>query len=379
MGWSFKIARVRGIDIKIHATFFLILIFGALQWAGSVPGNPIEGALFGIVLMILLFTCVTLHELGHSIVAQIFDIPVREIVLFPLGGVAFIAKSPEKPLHELLIAVAGPAVNVVIAAILFVITGGIGVDFMDVNALLAALREPSLTTMLIWLLFANISLVVFNLIPAFPLDGGRILRAVLAMGLGNARATRIAAIVGQISAVILGIIGIANGQLLLTLIALFIFFGAGQERGLAEARTVLNTLRVGDAYNKHALNLQVGDRVSTVVEYILTSYQPDFAVMQGSNIIGVITRNDVLRTLATDSADRYVTEIMQREFLRVEAHKSLDEVREVLMENGVQLAAVFDGPRYLGLVSLDDISEAFTVLTFVRRQKELRQRGSSAF
>ncbi len=377
MGWSFKVANVRGIDIKIHATFFLILIFGALQWAGSVPSNPIEGALFGVVLMILLFTCVTLHELGHSIVAQLFDIPVREIVLFPLGGVALIAKSPEKPLHELLIAIAGPAVNVVIAAILFVVTGGIGVDFMDANALLAALREPSLTTMLVWLLFANVSLVVFNLIPAFPLDGGRILRALLAMGLGNTRATRIASIIGQVSAVILGIIGIANGQLLLTLIALFIFFGAGQERGLTEAKTVLNTLRVGDAYNKHALNLQVGDRVSTVVDYILTSYQPDFAVMQGSNIIGVVTRNDVLRTLATDGADRYVTEIMQRDFLRVESHRSLDEVREILMENGAQLAAVFDGSRYLGLVSLDDIGEAFTVLTFIRRQRELRQRSSS--
>ncbi len=376
MGWSFKIARVRGIDIKVHATFFLILIFGALQWAGSVPGNPLEGALFGVVLMILLFTCVTLHELGHSIVAQLFSIPVREIVLLPLGGVAFIAKSPEKPWHELLIAAAGPAVNVFIAAFLFLVTGGIGVN-LDVNALLATLREPSLTTMLIWLLFANISLVVFNLIPAFPLDGGRILRAMLAMALGNARATRIASTIGQISAVILGILGIANGQLLLTLIALFIFFSAGQERGLTEARTVLNTLRVGDAYNKHALSLQVGDRVSTVVEYILTSYQPDFAVMQGNQIIGVITRNDVLRTLATDSADRYVTEIMQREFLRVEAHKSLDEVREILMESSAQLAAVFDGSRYLGLISLDDISEAFTVLTFVRRQNELRQRSNA--
>ncbi|GIV84337.1 MAG: protease [Candidatus Roseilinea sp.] len=376
MGWSFKIARVRSIDIKVHATFFLILIFGALQWAGSVPDNPLEGALFGVMLMILLFTCVTLHELGHSIVAQLFNIPVREIVLLPLGGVALIAKSPEKPWHELLIAAAGPAVNVLIAALLFLATGGIGVN-LDVNALLVTLREPSLITMLIWLLFANISLVVFNLIPAFPLDGGRILRAVLAMGLGNTRATRIASTVGQISAVLLGILGIANGQLLLTLIALFIFFSAGQERGLTEARTVLNTLRVGDAYNKHALSLQIGDRVSTVVEYILTSYQPDFAVMQGNQIIGVITRNDVLRTLATDSIDRYVTEIMQRDFLRVEAHRSLDEVREILMESGAQLAAVFDGSRYLGLISLDDISEAFTVLTFVRRQNGLRWQGNA--
>jgi len=174
--------------------------------------------------------------------------------------------------------------------------------------------------------------------------------------------------------VILGIFGILNGQLLLALIALFIFFSAGQERSVAESKTVLTTLRVGDAYNKHALSLEIGDRVSKVVDYILTSYQPDFAVMQGSNIIGVVTRSDVLLTLAADGTDRYVTEIMQREFLRVEAHRSLDEVREQLMQSGRQLAAVFDGSRYLGLVSLEDIGEAFTVLMFVRRQKELQQR-----
>jgi Zn-dependent protease len=378
MSWSFRIARVRGIDIKVHITFFLILIFGALQWAGSVPGNPLEGALFGVALMILLFTCVTLHELGHSIAAQVFDIPVREIVLYPLGGVAFISRNPDKPWHELVIAAAGPLVNVVIATVLSLVTGGLGVNFLDAPAVLAALREPSLTTMLLWLLFLNITLTLFNLIPAFPLDGGRILRAVLAMGLGQTRATRIATTVGQITAVLLGILGIANGQLLLTLIALFIFFSAGQERVIAESKNVLTSLKVGDAYNKHALSLEVGDRVSKVVDYILTSYQPDFAVMQGSTIIGVVTRNDVLRALAEDPVDRYVTEIMQRDFLRVEAQRSLDEVRDLLMVNGAQLAAVFDGTRYLGLVNLDDISEAFTVLMFMRRQKELRQQRGAA-
>lgn len=378
MGWSFKIARVRGIDIKVHATFFLILVFGALQWAGSTPSNPLEGALFGVVLMILLFTCVTLHELGHSVMAQAFGINVREIVLLPLGGVALIAKMPEKPVQELLIAIAGPLVNVAIAIILFIVTGGIGIDLMNLQDMLVTLREPSLTTLLVWLLFANVALVIFNLIPAFPLDGGRILRAILAMGLGYPRATRIASIIGQVAAVLLGIWGIATGQLLLTLIALFIFFGAGQERGIAESKTVLTTLRVGDAYNKHALSLQIGDRVSTVVDYILTSYQPDFAVLQGNNIIGIVTRNDVLQTLASDGTDRYVTEIMQREFLRVDANKSLDEVREILSENGARLAAVFDESRYLGLVSVEDISEAFIVLSFTRRQQQLRQKNLSA-
>lgn len=378
MGWSFKIARVRGIDIKVHATFFLILVFGALQWAGSTPSNPMEGALFGVVLMILLFTCVTLHELGHSVMAQAFGINVREIMLLPLGGVALIAKMPEKPVQELLIAIAGPLVNVAIAIILFIVTGGIGIDLMNLQSMLVALREPSLTTLLVWLLFANVALVIFNLIPAFPLDGGRILRAILAMGLGYPQATRIASIIGQVSAVLLGIWGIATGQLLLTLIALFIFFSAGQERGIAESKTVLTTLRVGDAYNKHALSLQIGDRVSTVVDYILTSYQPDFAVLQGNNIIGIVTRNDVLQTLASDGTDRYVTEIMQREFLRVDANKSLDEVREILSENGARLAAVFDESRYLGLVSVEDISEAFIVLSFTRRQQQLRQKNLSA-
>jgi predicted transcriptional regulator len=276
------------------------------------------------------------------------------------------------------IAAAGPLVNVVIATVLSLVTGGLGVNFLDAPAVLAALREPSLTTMLLWLLFLNITLTLFNLIPAFPLDGGRILRAVLAMGLGQTRATRIATTVGQITAVLLGILGIANGQLLLTLIALFIFFSAGQERVIAESKNVLTSLKVGDAYNKHALSLEVGDRVSKVVDYILTSYQPDFAVMQGSTIIGVVTRNDVLRALAEDPVDRYVTEIMQRNFLRVEAQRSLDEVRDLLMVNGAQLAAVFDGTRYLGLVNLDDISEAFTVLMFMRRQKELRQQRGAA-
>lgn len=378
MGWSFKIARVRGIDIKVHATFFLILVFGALQWAGSTPSNPLEGALFGVVLMILLFTCVTLHELGHSVMAQAFGINVREIVLLPLGGVALIARMPEKPVQELLIAVAGPLVNVAIAIILSIVTGGIGIDSMNLQDMLVTLREPSLTTLLVWLLFANVALVIFNLIPAFPLDGGRILRAILAMGLGYPQATRIASIIGQVAAVLLGIWGIATGQLLLTLVALFIFFSAGQERGIAESKTVLTTLRVGDAYNKHALNLQIGDRVSTVVDYILTSYQPDFAVLQGNNIIGIVTRNDVLQTLASDGTDRYVTEIMQREFLRVDANKSLDEVREILSENSARLAAVFDESHYLGLVSMEDISEAFIVLSFTRRQQQLRQKNLSA-
>ncbi len=372
MGWSFQIARIRGISIKVHISFFLILILGAVQWGGMT--GTIGGALYGVVLMILLFTCVTLHELGHSLVAVHFGIPVREITLLPLGGVSLITRNPDKPIQEMLIAIAGPLVNVVIAAILFVALGGFGgVDLLNGRGLLLNMGKPSLTSMLLWLLAANVSLVVFNLIPAFPLDGGRFMRALLAMPLGYRRATRIASIVGQVIALGIGIFGLVDGNFILILIAVFVFFGAGQETATADSKTVLTTRRVGDAYNKNALTLVVGDRVSKVVDYLLTSHQPNFAVMQGSNLLGIVTRDDVLRALATSTIDLYATEIMERDVLKVESSKTLQDVSETMAQNGKRVVAVYDNSNYLGLVGIEDISEAFTILAFLERQERHRQ------
>ena len=374
MNSSFRIAVIGGIPIRVHVTFFLILLLGAYQWGGMT--GTLNGAIFGIVLMALLFACVTLHELGHSFVARLFGILVREITLLPIGGIAQITKNPDKPVHELLIAIAGPLVNVLIAILLFAALGfSAPPQMLTGHGLLPdeMSNTPSLTTLLSWLLMANVSLAIFNLIPAFPLDGGRVFRALIAMFTGYPRATRLASATGQLIAIILGIYGVLNSQFLLTLVAVFIFFGAGQETAEAEAKTVLNALRVGDAYNKHALALIVGDRVSRAVDYILTSYQPDFAVLQGSNVIGIVTRADVLGALATYSADPFVTEIMVREFLKIEASKSLDETRRIMAERGTHIAAVYDGANYLGLISMDDIVEAFTVQTFVERQKQVRR------
>jgi Zn-dependent protease/predicted transcriptional regulator len=365
MSWAFRVARVAEIDIKVHVTFFIILLLAAFQW-GSNTGTA-AGALFGVALMILLFVCITLHELGHSLVAQRFGIPVREITLLPLGGVAQLTKNPERPLHELLIAAAGPAVNIVLAAVLALIVGLNSGVLLDGQGLLPDdTTSTSFGAMARWLLAANISIVLFNLIPAFPLDGGRILRALLAMRLGMPRATRIASVIGQIIAIGLGIYGVVSGNFVLTLIAVFIFFGAGQENAVAQSKTVLTTKLIGDAYNKHALTLQTGDRVSRVVDYILTSYQPDFAVMQGDKPAGIVTRTDVLRTLSMSREDLYVGEIMNRDFARLDASTSLDAAREQLNTANTRVAAVFRGDAYLGLISQEDISEALTVLTFVQ-------------
>jgi Zn-dependent protease/predicted transcriptional regulator len=374
MGWSFRIARIDGIDIKVHISFFLILILGAVEWGGLT--GTVDGALFGVVLMILLFTCVTLHELGHSIVAKLFGIPVREIILFPLGGVSNITKNPDKPLHDLLISIAGPLVNVLIALILAVVLGRVGVvSLLDGQGMVQELQTPSLQGMLLWLLAANATLVIFNLIPAFPLDGGRAFRAILAMFLGYRRATRIASLVGQLLAIVMGIYALISGNFVLALIAVIIFFGANQETATAESKTVLKTLRVGDAYNKNALTLAIGDKVNKVVDYLLTSYQPDFAVLQGSNLLGIVTRNDVLRAMASSPTDLFVTEIMQRNVVKVDASMTLQEVGERMQAQSARVAAVYNGTMYLGLVGLEDISEAFTILAFQQRQQQAREQG----
>ncbi len=369
MGWSFRIARIAGIDIKVHITFFVILILAAVQWGGITGGA--DGALFGVVLMILLFACVTLHELGHSLAARYFGVPVREITLLPLGGVAIMTKNPEKPLHELIIAAAGPLVNVIIAGLLFIPVGAqVRMNLLDGRGLLPDLTTVTLSTLLVWLFAANVSMIVFNLIPAFPLDGGRILRSLLAMVLGFTRATRIASTIGQIIAVGLGVYGVVSGNFLLVLTAVFIFFGASQENSAAQSKTVLVTQKIGDTYNKHALTLHIGDRISRAVDFILTSYQPDFAIMQGSKLLGVLTREDVLRTLATTPGDPYVTEVMQREIARLDADDALDVARDKLKADGARIGAVYRGSEYLGLVNLDDIGEAFAVLSFVQLNRQ---------
>ena len=374
MRWSFSLVRVFGIDIRVHGTFFLVLLLGALQWGGR---HGARGAVFGVLLTMLLFACVVLHELGHSLVAKAFGIPVSEIVLLPIGGVARLEQRPKKAIHELLIAVAGPLVNVVVGiALLAVAAVTPSMAHLDGEHLSRpGALEPGAPALVFWLMSANFVLAVFNMLPALPMDGGRVLRAVLTMLLGERRATPIAATIGQILATLLGIAGIVTGNFILAFVAVFVFLGAGQERAAVHARTVLSTLRVRDAYNKYALFLSPGDRVSKVIDYLLTSYQPDFAVMHGGELVGVVTRDDVLRSLATNPGDQYVAGMMQRAVFRVHASLSLEEVREALAAAGARVAAVYDGPmdiRFLGLVSLEDIHEALLITSFVQRQAAAR-------
>lgn len=377
MRGSLKIATIFGIDLKVHFTFLFILLLVAMQ------GGPPEAMLFRGAFVLLLFVCVTLHEFGHALVARYYGIHVREIVLLPIGGVAVMGRIPENPRQELLIAIAGPLVNVLILAVLIPIWVSSTAGLSGQEPFIQRLREavhldgpagvisPAMA-MLLMLIGTNIMLIVFNMIPAFPLDGGRIFRAILAFFLPYAKATRIAASVGQFAAVALAVWGLLHGQIILTIIAFFIFIGAGSESSAAQAGTVLATRRVGDAYNKTAITLTMDHRVSHVIEHLLTSYQPDFAVVNRGRLVGVVTREDVLRWLAETPSvyDVYVTEVMREEpqIVRVEAAMSLDDVVKVMADRDTRIVAVFDADHFLGLVSSEDIAEAQAVLTFLNRR-----------
>ena len=228
MSWSIKFARVAGIDLKIHITFLLFLVwigFTYFSIGGAVAARQ------GVLFILLLFACVLLHELGHALTAKGFGIRTTDITLLPIGGVARLERIPNEPKQELLIAIAGPAVNVVIAVLLIFYLGQRAAmsDFEDIHT-------PRVT-MLSKLASVNIGLVLFNLIPAFPMDGGRILRSILAMRMNYLRATEIAARIGQTLAIAFGIVGFFYNSFLI-FIAFFVYMGAQQEAAMARARAV---------------------------------------------------------------------------------------------------------------------------------------------
>ncbi|MGE3473214.1 MAG: site-2 protease family protein [Vicinamibacterales bacterium] len=360
MSWSYRIATVRGISLKVHATFAFIVFVAAANWASL----GWAGMAFGVGLILLLFACVTLHEFGHAFAAQYYGIPVREIVLLPIGGIAFLGRAARHPVQELVIAAAGPAVNVAIVMLLLPVLLLLGEPLTLTPGLIRPEGAvPSASMALQWLVGANVGLVLFNMIPAFPLDGGRILRGLLGLAMDWSRATRFATATGQGLAMAMGTWGLMSGHIMLLLMAALIFMSASATAAEERGHSILSSHRVGDACNRHALVLGEHERVSTVTGYLLTSYQPDFAVVRGASLLGIVRRSQVIHALATRSGDIPVSAIMT-DCPRVDARLSLAEVRQALAEVGSSLAAVYDRQVFIGLVSLDDIDEAETILAF---------------
>jgi Zn-dependent protease/CBS domain-containing protein len=357
MRLSWRIATVSGIAIRVHATFALIVIIGAVQWGA---GHGPVGALFGALMICCLFACVALHELGHSLVAQRLGVSVREILLLPIGGVARLGREPKTALHELLIAVAGPLVNVLIAGLL---TAGsllvLGPAWFLEGAFGRSLTgAPSALTLLGSLIFANVALAVFNMIPALPMDGGRVFRAILTFFLGKLRATSIAATVGQLLAAGLAAMGVLSGNFILILIGMFVFFGAAQERNMSRIMASLSGLRAGDAVDPRAIVLEPGDLIGLAMEYALRTPQTHFAVVLGERVVGTLSREEILGTVRRNGPLSFVSGVMQRDVEEVDAREPLSEVRSRLIERGGRPFVVRGPTGILGLIGLEDVARA---------------------
>jgi Zn-dependent protease/CBS domain-containing protein len=362
--WSLRLGSVSGIDIRVHVTFALMVVLFAGQLTES---HGSRGALFGALLVICLFGCVVLHELGHGLVAQRFGVAVREIVLLPIGGVARLLSEPKKPLHELLIALAGPLVNVVIAGGLYVALRGGPMPTFDMNELQRqGLATPSTRSLLVLLLYGNLMLAAFNMLPAIPMDGGRVLRALLSFFVGQVRATNIAAGLAQVLALGLAFVGLQY-NLFLVFVALLVFMGAGQERATARTNVLLAELKAGEVCDPQAVTFAPGDSVGVAVDQTLRSPQAHFLVSHGATPIGTLSRDDVIALAGRVGLHAPLASIMRRALQAVPPDMPLTEVRRMLQENGGVPVVVRSEDAALGVLGLEDIARIASLADHLAR------------
>lgn len=372
MSWSIKIFKVKGIDVKIHLTFVLILIWAAYRWSAST-GEGMMGAVFGIVATLLLFASVTLHEFGHSLQALKFGIGVHDITLMPMGGLARIDEIPEDPAKEFRIAIAGPLVNFLIAGVLF----GVGL-LLDTRAIISldelykSMGQVSWNGMLAYLTMTNLLLGIFNLIPAYPMDGGRILRAALSRKMDHSRATNIAVIIGQGLALLFGLWGFMNGSYTLVLIAIFVWMGAGQEGKDVALKNVLGEMKVSQAMTLNPETLRANDSLSKAIDLILSTSQSDFPVIEwGSNqVVGLLCEKDLLKGLQTHDQNTSVRVVMQSTFSATTPDQPLYEAQKSMVAGKTRSMPVMDQEGNLaGLLTIADINEAYRLLPFSAKNK----------
>jgi len=353
MRWSLHIGSVRGTEIRIHVTFLLFLVWlGALYYR---QGGA-EAAWQGTIFIVLIFLCVLLHELGHVFAARRYGVKTRDVTLWPFGGIASMERMPDTPSQELFVALAGPAVNVVIALALFLYLGAT----LDPETL-PQVENPKVS-MAAKVLFANVILVLFNLIPAFPMDGGRVLRALLAMRMGNARATEVAASIGQGFAVVFGVLGIFYNPMLI-IIAVFIFLAASGEAAQAQLRAVAQGALVSDAMITEFQTLGTNATVNDAAEALIRTTQTEFPIVDGSGRLrGVLTRDAMVRALKERGPDTPVLEVMKADVPTVSARAKLDTALRSLMQRGSPVVGV-TGPqdRLIGLLTIENLGEMMMV------------------
>jgi stage IV sporulation protein FB len=352
MAWSFPIARIAGTVVKVHVTFLLLL--AVFLVAGGVAA---------VVMILAIFACVVAHEFGHVAMARRFGVRTPDVILLPIGGLARLERMPEEPRQELLIALAGPAVTLGLAAIFYAILRAGGAT----PPLLPSLRVAG-DSVLGDLYRINVLLLLFNLIPAFPMDGGRVLRALLAVRQGLARATRIAASVGQLLAFGLGFAALMTGDMLLLLIAFFVFLGAGAEAAAVETRAAGRGLTVRDMMVTDFRTLPAWATLRDAAELLVASDQREFPVVDNTGAVeGILTRDDLVKGLSQKGADALARSALQAPSPPVSAGLPFDVALATLQSSGRSALPVIENGRLIGMLTKDNITDLVLVRRAVAR------------
>jgi len=353
MSWSVNIGSIAGTAVRIHFTFLLFLVW--IFVASWVSGGP-AAAWEGLAFMLLLFACVLAHEFGHIFTARAFGVPTPDVTLLPIGGVARLARIPEAPSQELLIAIAGPLVNVAIAILLILLAGA----HLDPREL--AQVDSTRISLIDRLAEVNLFLTVFNMIPAFPMDGGRVLRALLAIKLGHVRATEVAAAIGQLVAFGLGFLGLFGNPLLI-FIAVFVYLAASSEAHMVAIRAMSRGVPVRAAMITEFATLTPDERIDAAVETLLHTSQTEFPVIDAERrLVGVLDRQGIIRALKSLGADARVDAAMIKDVPTVDTRSCLEDAFRLLQESGAPAIGIVDTTgRLVGLITSETVGEMLMV------------------
>jgi Zn-dependent protease/CBS domain-containing protein len=345
--WSWTIGKLAGITIRIHPTFLILLAWVAIS--DFIEGQSLFAAVDGVVFLCFLFAIVVLHEMAHALTARRFGVATRDITLLPIGGVSSLERIPEKPGQEFLVAFAGPALNFVLAGVFFGIGALLGQSALDVDV---GLVRGSMVERLAW---ANVTLAVFNLIPAFPMDGGRVLRSLLALKWDRDRATRIAASVGHFFAVAIGLVGLLVNPILL-FIAWFVWVGATQEASVEHTKSLLHGFTAQNAMVTSVRTLAPTDPIDAAAAVARESFQNDYPVVVGDHAVGILSRKRIYEVLSGSRAASVVGDVMEPAVTSA-PEEPLDDLVLRLGESEARAAVVVDHDHFAGLVTQEKLAD----------------------
>lgn len=354
MRWSFPIGTLAGSEVRIHLTFFLLL-----AWIGFAhyQEGGMPAAWEGVLFICAVFACVVLHELGHAVAAKRYGIKTPRITLLPIGGLAELERMPKKPSEEIMVAIAGPLVNVAIAAILIV-----GFGAAITTETIAAMQSPA-REFINRLAAVNIVLVVFNMIPAFPMDGGRVLRALLATRHTHIKATNIAASIGQVLAFVFGFLGLVSGNPVLVIIAIFIFFAASGEAQASGMDDLARRVRLRDAMITQFVSLGPQSNLGNAADALLATTQHEFPVLDGGGgLRGFLTRTNLVTALTAEGREAPVLHAMTGDIPQIGEGAPLTKALEAIQKTGAPAVAVMSSTGTLtGYVTRENLAELMMV------------------